>query len=102
VARPEALVHLSMTVTLITSSPLMGEDRGEGEQSLQRPLTLTRDGRGDLLDTNNRVFCRIRANRPDTAMQFLIRCSPSLDTLRIVASQGRWFIVSPRGSLELN
>jgi len=33
-------VYLSLTMRSQTPSPLMGEERGEGDQGLQRPLTL--------------------------------------------------------------
>src|SRR3972149_4606190 len=58
------LVHFSPTVRLLTSSPLMGEERGEGDRSLQRPLTLalSREGRGNSRSTHRSksgIFCRI-------------------------------------------
>ena len=62
-------MHFSPTVRLLTSSPLMGEERGEGDRSLQRPLTLalSREGRGNSRSTHRSksgIFCRINVRCP--------------------------------------
>ena len=53
--------------TRLTSSPLMGEDKGEGDPVLERPLTptLSREGRGKALSTRrstSRIVHRIAAS----------------------------------------
>jgi hypothetical protein len=43
-------VELALVVSFKTSSPLMGEDRGEGDRRLMHPppWTLSRKGRGKI------------------------------------------------------
>jgi hypothetical protein len=48
----------------LISSPLTGEERGEGDQGFQRPLTLTlsREGRGHSVQTGNMIYRTNRAH----------------------------------------